>query len=194
MTEFECGCRIMSECINLNRRDYKKPNWNYLLKTFVNVCGKCGKKQMKFQYMENKLLEMEKQRMEMFLNYEEEDEEKYDEEYKEQFRKMTDEEIERHIGLEKVRNVMEGFDIEHGIEKIRRVIEEIKNEDKEAKPEEEEYESDSSETQRTKRLQWIRDNRKLKNWKRPPKLLKEKLTIYNKRTYEVLTKWDVWRN
>ena len=29
MTEFECGCRIMSECINLNRGDYKKPNWNY---------------------------------------------------------------------------------------------------------------------------------------------------------------------
>ena len=49
MTEFECGCRTMSECINLNRGDYKKPNWNYLLKTFVNVCGKCGKKQMKFQ-------------------------------------------------------------------------------------------------------------------------------------------------
>ena len=90
MTEFECGCRIMSECINLNRRDYKKPNWSYLLKTFVNVCGKCGKKQMKFQHMENKLLEMEKQRMDMFMNYE-------DEEYKEQFRQMTDEEIERQI-------------------------------------------------------------------------------------------------
>ena len=58
---------------------------------------------------------------------------------------------------------MEGFDREHGIDKIRRMIEEIKNEDKEAKPEEEEYESDSSETQRTKRLQWIRDNRKPKN-------------------------------
>ena len=33
-------------------------------------------------------------------------------EYKEQFRQMTGEEIERHIGLEKVRNVMEGFDRE----------------------------------------------------------------------------------
>ena len=32
--------------------------------------------------------------------------------------KMTDEEIERHIGLEKVRTVMEGFDREHGIDKI----------------------------------------------------------------------------
>ena len=29
-----------------------------------------------------------------------------------------------------------------------------------------------------KRLQWIRDNRKPKNWKRPQKLLKEKLPIY----------------
>ena len=97
------------------------------------------------------------------MNYEDEEEDEYDEEYKEQFRQMTDEEIERHIGLEKVRNVMEGFDREHGIDKIRRMIEEIKNEDKEAKPEEEKYESDSSETQRTKRLQWIRDNRKPKN-------------------------------
>ena len=163
MTKFDCGCRIMSECITLNNGDYRKPSWNYLLKTFVNVCGKCGKKQMKFQQMENKLMEMEKQRMEMFLNYEDEEEDEYDEEYKEQFRKMTDEEIERHIGLERVRNVMEGYDREHGIDKIRRMIEEIKKEDEEAEPEEEKYESDSSETQRMKRLQWIRDNRKPKN-------------------------------
>ena len=40
----------------------------------------------------------------MFMNYEDEEEDEYDEEYKEQFRQMTDEEIERHIGLEKVRN------------------------------------------------------------------------------------------
>ena len=59
--------------------DYKKPSWNYLLKIFVNICGKCGKKQMKFQQMENKLLEMEKQRMEMFMNFEDEDGEEYDE-------------------------------------------------------------------------------------------------------------------
>ena len=153
----------MSECINLNSADYKKPNWGYLLNFFANVCGKCGKKQMKFQQMENKLLEMEKQRMEMFMNYEDEEEDEYDEEYKEQFRQMTDEEIERHIGLEKVRNVMEGFDREHGIEKIRRMIEEIKNEEKQPEPEHEDDESDNSETQRMKRLQWIRDNRKPKN-------------------------------
>ena len=92
---------------------------------------------------------------------------------------MTDEEIERHIGLEQVRNVMEGFDREHGIDKIRRMIHEVRNEDK--KPEDEEYESDGSETQRMKRLQWIQDNRKPKNWKRPQKLLKEKIPIYIKR-------------
>ena len=133
MTKFDCGCRIMTDVITLNDRN--QPNWNYLLKTFVNVCGKCYKKQMKFQQMENKLMELEKQRMEMFMNYEDEDEEEYDEEYKEQFRQMTDEEIERHIGLEKVRNVMEGFDREHGIDKIRRMIEEIKNEEKQPEPE-----------------------------------------------------------
>ena len=86
----------MTEIITLNSRD--QPKWSYMLKTCVNICGKCGKKQMKFRYMENKLMEMEKQRMEMFLNYEDEEEDEYDEEYKEQFRKMTDEEIERHIG------------------------------------------------------------------------------------------------
>ena len=108
-------------------------------------------------------MELEKQRMEMFMNYEDEDEEEYDEEYKEQFRQMTDEEIERHIGLEKVRIVMEGFDREHGIDKIRRMIYEVRNEDKKEDPEDEKYESDSSETQRMKRLQWIQDNRKPKN-------------------------------
>ena len=127
--------------------------------------------------MENKLLEIEKQRMEMFMNFEDEDEEEYDEEYKEQFRQMTDEEIERHIGLEKVRNVMEGFDREHGIDKIRRMIYEVRNEDKKEDPEDEKYESDSSETQRMKRLQWIQDNRKPKNRIRPQNYLKKKIPI-----------------
>ena len=77
MTEFDCGCRIMTDIIVVI---IKKPSWNYLLKTFVNVCGKCGKKQMKFQYMENKLMEMEKQRMEMFMNFEDEEEEEVVEE------------------------------------------------------------------------------------------------------------------
>ena len=65
MTKFDCGCRIMTDVTTLNGRN--QPNWNYLLKTFVNVCGKCYKKQMKFQYMENKLMVMEKQRMDMFF-------------------------------------------------------------------------------------------------------------------------------
>ena len=126
----------MSGCINLNSGDYKKPNWGYLLKTFVNVCGKCGKKQMKFQYMENKLMEMEKQHMEMFMNLKMKTKTKNIlMKYKEQFRKMTDEEIERRIGLEQVRNVIEGFDREHSIDKTRRVIEEIKNEQKQPEPE-----------------------------------------------------------
>ena len=52
----------------------------------------------------------------------------YEEEYKEQFRNMTDERIERHIGLEKVRNVMDGLDKNFGIDKIRELIKEIKKE------------------------------------------------------------------
>ena len=52
----------------------------------------------------------------------------YEEEYKEQFRNMTDEQIEYHIGLEKVRNVIEGFDENYGIDKIRNIVKEIKKE------------------------------------------------------------------
>ena len=96
------------------------------------------------------------------MNYEDEEEETFDEEYKEQFRQMTDKEIERHIGLERLRNVMKGFDIEHDIDKIRRIIQEVRNEDKQEESEDEEYESESGETQRMERLQWIRDNRKPK--------------------------------
>ena len=55
----------MTAVISLN--EWKEPNWTYLLKTFVNMCGKCGKRQKKFQFMENTLLEMEKARMIMFF-------------------------------------------------------------------------------------------------------------------------------
>ena len=48
--------------------------------------------------------------------------EEYEKEYKEQFKNMTDEQIEQHIGLEKVRNVMEGFDENSGIDKIRKLV------------------------------------------------------------------------
>ena len=74
MAKFDCGCRIMTEVITLN--EWKEPNWSYLLKTYVNMCGKCGKRQMKFQTMENKLLEMEKVRMRIFEKDVSDDEER----------------------------------------------------------------------------------------------------------------------
>lgn len=52
----------------------------------------------------------------------------YEQEYKEQFRNMTDKQIEQHIGLEKVRNIIEGFPENFGIDKIRKLIEEVKKE------------------------------------------------------------------
>ena len=58
---------------------------------------------------------------------------------------------------------MEGFDREHGINEIKRMIQKVRNEDKKEEPEDEKYESDSSETQRMKQVQWIRDGRKPKN-------------------------------
>ena len=45
----------------------------------------------------------------------------YLDKYKEQFRNMTDEQIEQHIGLEKVRYVIEGLE-------IRKIVKEIKQE------------------------------------------------------------------
>ena len=55
----------MTEVISLN--EWKEPNWTYLLNTYVKMCGKCRKRQMKFQTMQNKLVELEKARMIMFF-------------------------------------------------------------------------------------------------------------------------------
>ena len=38
---------------------------------------------------------------------------------------MTDEEIEHRIGLEKVRNVIECFDRDFGIDEIRKLVDEV---------------------------------------------------------------------
>jgi hypothetical protein len=76
MTEFECGCRIMVDVIHLNKSKYDKLYWGYILKTVVNVGGKCGNKQIKFQHMENKHIEMEKKRMKTFMYSRNEEEEK----------------------------------------------------------------------------------------------------------------------
>ena len=53
---------------------------------------------------------------------------KYEEEYKQQFRDMTDEQIEQHIGLERLRNIMEGYPKDYGIKQIRKLVKEIKKE------------------------------------------------------------------
>ena len=66
MTTMNCRCRIKVDVIRLNERE--QPTWNYLLETFVNVCGRCAHKQMKFQQMEIIIMNLEKQRMDMFLN------------------------------------------------------------------------------------------------------------------------------
>ena len=73
MTTFDCGCRIMRHVITLNGTRRNQPIWNYLLKTFVNVCGKCYRKQMNFRFME---MEMDKQRMEMLVENEDEQHDK----------------------------------------------------------------------------------------------------------------------
>ena len=52
----------------------------------------------------------------------------YEEEYKEQFRNMTDEQIEQHIKLERVRNIIDGYPKEYGIKQIRKLVKELREE------------------------------------------------------------------
>ena len=52
----------------------------------------------------------------------------FDKEYIEQFKVMTPKQIENHIGLEKVRNVMDGCPVEYGIERIRKLVKKIQEE------------------------------------------------------------------
>lgn len=52
----------------------------------------------------------------------------FDKEYVEQFRDMTPAQIENHSGLEKVRNIVEGYPVDFGIARIRQLIKKIKEE------------------------------------------------------------------
>ena len=133
MTKFDCGCRIMTDVITLNGRN--QPNWNYLLKTFVNVCGKCYRKQIKFQYMENKLMEMEKQRMEMFLENEDEEHDTYFDltELKEHLKTLPPNERHKVKDFERLRNLANGQDPNEGMSEIDMVIRELEEEERENK-------------------------------------------------------------
>ena len=52
----------------------------------------------------------------------------YEQEYKQQFRNMTDEQIEQHIKLQRLRNIIDGYPKEYGIEQIRKLIKEVREE------------------------------------------------------------------
>ena len=135
MTKLDCGCRIMSEYITLS--ECKQPHWPYLLKTFMNMCGKCGKKQMKFQEMENKLLEIEKARMKMFLDNESSDDKDEEDTYfdlkelKDHLKEMTPEKRKDAKQFEQLRNLATGRDKNEGIDEIDKVIKELEEEEKE---------------------------------------------------------------
>ena len=111
MSTLKCGCRISNDIIRLNSRD--EPNWQYFLKTFVNLCGKCGKKQTPFNFMENKIMEMEKQRMNMFINYEDEDGDTCFEnlrEMKERLKTLPANERHKVKDFQRLRNLANGLD------------------------------------------------------------------------------------
>ena len=123
----------MTDVITLNDRN--QPNWNHLLKTFVNVCGKCYKKQTKFQYMENKLMEMEKQRMEMFLENEDEEQDTYFDltELREHLKTLPPNERHKVKDFERLRNLANGQDPNEGMNEINMVIKELEDEDRDNK-------------------------------------------------------------
>ena len=134
MRDFNRGCKIVRESIKFNH----KIDVKYLLvndevriyhdyHNFLNLCGKCGKKAKEFNDLEKRKIELTRKQLDIMVSMKKDKEELYDE-YKEQFRNMTDEQIEHHIGLEKIRNVIEGFDKEHGIDRIRHLVNEIKKE------------------------------------------------------------------
>ena len=101
----------------------------------MNVCGKCGKKQMKFQQMENKLLEMEKQRMEMFLENEDEKHDTYFDltELKEHLKTLPPNERHKVKDFERLRNLRNGQDPNEGMSEIDMVIKELEEEERENK-------------------------------------------------------------
>ena len=115
---------------------------------------------IEFQYMENKLMEMEKQRMEMFLENEDEEQDTYFDltELKEHLKTLPPNERHKVKDFERLRNLANGQDPNEGMSEIDMVIKELEEEERENKnqPEPE-------------------------NWTSPQKLLKEKLPIYNKR-------------
>ena len=142
-SSLKCGCKILGDIINLND-DICGHNWNYMMRTFVNMCGKCGDKQLKFQEMENKLIDMEKSRMKMMTEEEEEkdeDDTDYDE-LKAYLKTLTEEQRIKHKNFETLRNTANGYRPDYRMEKIYKAIKELKEEEDE---EEEDKQSDGNE-------------------------------------------------
>ena len=143
-SSLKCGCKIIGDIINLND-DIRGHNWNYMLRTFVNKCGKCGDKQLKFQEMENKLIEMEKTRMKMMTEDEEEETEEINyEELKEYLKTMSEDERENYRKIETLRNLANGLPPDYKMYDIYRAIKELKEEEEEEEEEEEDGQSDGN--------------------------------------------------
>ena len=148
MTTLKCGCRIVSDVIDLNKTD--RICWMHNLKTFVNICGRCHKKEMKFQYMENKLIEMEKQRMLMFLKETDEEEEAFFDfmELKEHLKTLPANERHKVKDFERPRNLANGLDPNEGMDEIDMIINQLEEEERDEQPEpEEDSDNDSVDSQ-----------------------------------------------
>ena len=141
-SNLKCGCKVIGDIINLND-DICGHNWNYMMRTFVNMCGKCGDKQLKFQVMENKLIDMEKSRMKMMTEEEEDETDPTDyEELKAHLKTMTEDERVKYRNFETLRNTANGFRPDYKMEKIYKAIKELKEEEEETDEESEEEHTD----------------------------------------------------
>ena len=86
---------------------------------------------MKFQYMENKFMEMEKQRMDMFLENEDEKQDTYFEliELKEHLKTPPPNERHKVKDFERLSNLANGQDPNEGMSEIDMVIKELEKEE-----------------------------------------------------------------
>ena len=95
---------------------------------------------MKFQYMENKLVEMEKQRMLMFLKENDEEEETFFDlmELKEHLKTLPANERHKMKDFERLRNLANGLDPNEGMDEIDMIINQLEEEERDEQPEPEE--------------------------------------------------------
>ena len=121
-------------CYNPGLNGRNQPNWNYLLKTFVNVCGKCYRKQINFQYGKQTYGNGKATNGNVYGNEDEENDTYFDlTELKEHLKTLPPNERHKVKDFERLRNLANGQDPNEGMSEIDMVIKELEEEERENK-------------------------------------------------------------